>query len=570
MIVVELQRYQSGLVFTPSDSFVFKSIVGAHTTATYWTTTFGATGDTSALLVSINSVILGSSTYLSKMDTYNQCRVTQQSFFYDFGTQTLYVHLPHIYYWDDEVVTYGVALGMTNGDVVLIGGVQYDPLVRQAPNVNFKQDFRGYERLSFLSGSITFSNVNGQFDDIIQAPIYGNEVQQYYLPNGKMDYDRSELVPIASYYVEDYDFTLTEFTLNVQDKRKSGNAKILTKSTVQGKPIPLVYGQVRTCKCLVNDEAATGNVTFRAGEVLTGWGTVQRWNSSTEAWDNYVGGYVSQDLSTGTFVVTAANGRNGGSATGTPLKFRLLEPTGITPAKPTDIIKDLNERVLGITYISSNYDQTEWAAATTALYTIGTVFESNIELFEAVRLLQNGSYPGFRYEIKSDGKRTARIDDWTAAATWDIPSVDIKDNRTLLVKTDTKDFAASVKLYYDKEYNDNGRMSVTNTTYESYALATYRQKPQTEIETYLLNSTDANTAAAFWAERLSTVRPIVSVKLHGQEYYTVRIYDIMNIELCTDDRRYFGKWKAQVLSVLPDFQTLSCAIEAVLIEQIEC
>jgi hypothetical protein len=570
MIVTELQIYeQLDQFFTPYAPFTASAIVGEHTTATYWTSTFGALGDSTNQIKTINAVLLNSDIFLSKTDTLANCVNTPQSFFYDFGTQTLYIHYPHDLALPNVTIQAGVAIGATNGDVVLIGNQQYNPILRQVPNVQSKQDPLKYSKLAFVSGKVVFSNVGGEFDDIIQAPIYGNEINQYYLPNGKQEYERSELIPIASYYVEDYDFTLTEFSVNVQDKRKSQNSKILQLNTVPGDPVPLIYGQVRVAKALIDEaDGTTGNVTYRVAEELTNFGTVQSWNDTTKKWVNVTP--VSTDNATGRFVVSAANGRQGGASDGTPLQFRLLEPTGIVPAKPTDIIKDLNLRVLNIAYNTSNYNQTEWAASTTDLYTIGIVFDRNIELFEAVRIIQGGSYPGFRYEIDAEGKRTAIIDDWDKAAIKNVSWYDIKDNMTLSVSTDSKNFAAVVRLKYDKDWNEGKFLTVTNTDYQVEAQNKYRQSPTSEWESFLVSQADAEDMAEWLAFRLSEIRGIVKIELHGQEYYTLRIYDILNIDLCTEDRRYFGTWKAQVLSVYPKFDGLSNQITAVLIEQLEC
>ncbi len=574
MIVVELEIYQDTKVFVPHSPFVYKSIEGAHTTSDYWTTTFGATGDSSVQIIQVNSVIIQPSTYLSKQSSITLCQNTIQSFYFDETAQTLYVHVPHNIDIFQNTVRAGVSINGTNGDVVLIGGFQYDPIVRQVPNVTQKQDYIKYNTLSFLSGNIVFSNVGGEFDDIITSPIYGNEIRQYYLPNGKLDYLRSELVPIASYFVEDFDFSLSEFTINVQDKRKSGNANILSNADFSAgsgsiENVPLVYGQVRALECLVDEEeGTTGSVNFRAAVVLTALGTIQYWNDSNKTWNTVTA--ASSDLPNGRFVLTAANGREGGVSGGTPRKVRLLEPTGITPAKPSDVIKDLNLRTIGTAYNSTNYDTAEWEAEETGFTSIGVCFDSQMKLIEAIKKVQEGSYPGFRYEIAADGRRTIRINDWTRAVSKNISWFDIKDNMTLKVTTDYTSYFASVKVKYDRDFNEGKFKSVRNTTYQTDSFNKYRQKPEIEIESYQVSSTDANALALWWAERLHLIRGVVNITLHGQEYYSTRIYDILNIELCTENRAYFGSWKAQVLSVAPKFNELSTTITAVLIEKLEC
>lgn len=136
MIVTELQIYEElNNFFTPYAPFTASAIIGAHTTATYWTTTFGATGDSTNQIKTINAVLINSDIFLSKTDTLANCVNTPQSFFYDFGTQTLYIHYPHDIALQNVTIQAGVAIGATNGDVVLIGNQQYNPILRQVPNV---------------------------------------------------------------------------------------------------------------------------------------------------------------------------------------------------------------------------------------------------------------------------------------------------------------------------------------------------------------------------------------------------------------------------------------------------
>lgn len=171
--------------------------------------------------------------------------------------------------------------------------------------------------------------------------------------------------------------------------------------------------------------------------------------------------------------------------------------------------------------------------------------------------------------VDAEGKRTAIIDDWDKAAIKNVSWYDIKDNMTLSVSTDSKNFAAVIRLKYDKDWNEGKSLTVTNTDYQVSAQNKYRQSPTSEWESWLVSQADAEDMAEWLAFRLSEIRGIVKIELHGQEYYTLRIYDIVNIDLCTEDRRYFGTWKAQVLSVYPKFDGLSNQITAVLIEQLE-
>jgi hypothetical protein len=303
---------------------------------------------------------------------------------------------------------------------------------------------------------------------------------------------------------------------------------------------------------------------------------------------------TSIDLATGRFVLSAALGREGGTSDGTPKQCRLFEAIGIPNARASDVIIDLNRRVLGIGFNESFYDTTEWTNEASVLQPIGVVLDQ-MELYEAIRLIQNGANIGFRYEIRADGFITLRIDDWLrvpmmyaqlATETGDlitdefgniiwveiereeITVIDIKDNQSLGIKTDSAIYFASAKVQYAKDWNEDTYLSVTNTDYQESAFQKYRQKPEVTVPTFLTTELAAIARGTWTAQRLSEIRPILTCDLHGQDYYEMRIYDTLYIDLGTAERVYFGRWKAQVIGIDPKFDALSNRVTMVLTERV--
>ena len=96
----------------------------------------------------------------------------------------------------------------------------------------------------------------------------------------------------------------------------------------------------------------------------------------------------------------------------------------------------------------------------------------------------------------------------------------------------------------------------------------YRQAPALTIEAYMLTEVYAQQRSAFALERYASIPRRIAVQLHGKEYYGVQIYDMLQVELSLPGRAYLGTWKAQVISIDPDFENLSNAIEAVLVGRV--
>jgi hypothetical protein len=592
MTILELSRLSSASPMSPYSPFTYWSRPALRTTATYWTTTFGAPDESVASSTVISSIIENPATKYQQVSSISACEAVERSFFWDNGNQLLYMHITHTTEPDDDNFGFGSAFGYSDKDVVYIDRQEYLPYVRSVPSIAQKADLVSYDRLAFVSGSVELDNTDGHFDDIIDLPIYGNDLNIYYLPEIKNP-TRGDLIQLASFYVEDYNFSLSKFSLAVQDKRKAQNSKILKLRTPQGVEVPLIYGQVNRAKALVNEaEGTTGaTVAYRVAEVLTNLGTVQvdldgTWTTRATA---------NVDLATGSFTLSATNGRRGGVNTGAPLPCRVLSPIGIANTTVADVIVSLNQRILGIPYTDDFYDTAEWAIESATLSPASVVFDKNIELFEAIRRLQNGVNKGFRYEINPTGKRTLRVDDWSRmplmSAFWspdgfdifateddspiyvnvprtDITVIDIKDSKNLPVATDSAIFATSVTVAYAKDWNQGSFSRTTNTDFEAVAFEKYRQNPNLEIDSLLLTLSDAQARALWSAERLSEIRPILICELHGQEYYDVRIYDMLHIDLSSQSRVYFGKWQAQVIGIDPRFDGLTNRITAVLIGRI--
>jgi hypothetical protein len=610
MIIVELSRTTS--LTTPLVNFapfIYRTLPARRQTASYWTDIFGATGENVTDEIIVTGVFRKPQTSYDEAFDTTDLLTREQSWFWDNANQVLYIHMEHEIFPTFESFATGVVFGYSDQTVATIGATVYEPLVRSVPSVAQRADLINYDRMAFISGQVVFDNVAGQFDDIIDDPIYGNDVQIYYLEprivvedvaiidyalwsdgeDGIMTedgtepimlsyqsgtehrvtppiYDRTELVPLASLYVEDYSFSKDSFSVAVQDKRKSQNSRILSTITAQGEWIPLVYGTPRRAKAFVTDaDGAAGNVNYRVAETLTALGTVQvdvdgTWTPRTPA---------STDLATGSFVLSAANGRAGGATDGAPLACRVVEPTGIAISNVADIIVDLNDRVLDLPFDNNVYDTAEWVAESANLSTVAVVFDQDIELFEAIRILQNGSTKGFRYEIKADGLRTIRVDDFDRAPLASVDTIDIRNSNSMPIATDSAVFATHVTIAYAQDYNDKGKfLRVTDETYREDAMLKYRQDPLLEVEALVTTQALAESRGLWQAEKLSEIRGQATIELMGQNFYTLRIYDILDIDFSTTERVYFGKWRCQIIGVDPRFDGLTNRITAILIERV--
>lgn len=569
MTILEVVRYYDIHEFTFIDPFVIMCYPSRRSTASWWTDTFGALGDDSELEINVSGFIENPNKQYSKANSLNDCIAQPQSFYWDSENQILYAHISQYVLPSVSQFSIGITSGFTNRGVAYIDDILYKPLLKSIPSISQQADLKEYDQMAFIAGAIELINSGGQFDDIINDAIHGNDVFLYYMPSdpSRFRYTRSELVQLANLYVENYTFSLSEFLIDVQDKRKSMNAKLLSLDS-EGKPVPLLYGQIAGAKASVADDTGIP-VTYKLAPHMTDLGTVQCLGDF--GWANV--SPISYDLEAGTFIVSATYARSPGNGlgedTGSVLECRLINPVGITNASAADVIRDINQRILGIEYTSSNYDFSNWETAEATLSPIGVLFTSQMEVYKAISNIQNSCNLGFRYDIGADGKRRIIFDDWTAEPIGNIFWPDIKDNLTLTVKSDSTLLAAIVTAKYAHDYHADTWQTYVDDSKSEQVTTLYRQTPAMEIDTYLTSEAAAQQRAEFASGRFSRVFATAEVTLHGSQWYGLKIYDIITLELKTDRREYFGRWKAQIIAVDPALDELTTKISAVLIERTE-
>lgn len=567
--------------FAPVQPYVYEARPGGLELADFWTTTFGVVDESRDYTIVIKSFVRDFNVSYNEVLSFNDCVAQEGSFFWDNTNQILYVHFEHEHEGWTATYQYGTFFGFSDSRVVYIDDQEYLPLIDSVPSIAQSQDIVNYNKLAFINGRLTLNNrarrlegsVAGQLDAFITADLYNNDVFLYYLPDEAVseidEADSSDLVGLAAFYIEDYNIGLTEISLDLQDKRKSQNVtipsdKFLTSDYPNigdeaGGVIPLMYGEVREARAVpTNGETTSGDVSYRVALLLTVLGTVQV--NIDKIWTTV--STASVTLSTGEFTLSAANGRD---SNGAVRDCRVLLPTGIAITYTTDIIKDLNDRYLGIPYLSSNYDTTEWEAEEVALTSGGWVFDSEILLFEAIRIVQAGSSKGFRYEILPDGRRTIRIDDPDRAVSGRVEPVDILNRSEMPVSTDNEQVFAIIELAYNKSFNSGKFQRITDDTYRNEVLARYKQINSLPVETLLNGDVEAAAAALDRAGRFKNIPEIMELVLMGAEFLPKRIYDMIDIEATPDyadadtlfieGRQYYGFKKGKIVSIAPNINS---------------
>ncbi len=589
MIISEISKYYESGAQTNIAPFTYQQQPATHQTASYWINEFGAVDESIIFNIYINDFIRDYYNNYSETNNLLDCIDTEQSFFWLATSYILYNHFEHdLSPFTDNYYEYGRAFGFNNKSPIYIDDVFYKPIMLTIPSIAQQQDLVNYEQLAGMTGSIEFTNVEGKFDEFIDIDITGTKIRLYYLNDisGVDNYTRSQLVSLASYFIENDSISMNKYSIDLQDLRLKQNIEIPIetfnttdypdiKDSYVENIIPLLYGPVRRSEAIpIDGELGSGNdIDFRQAIILTSLGTVQveiddQWTTKTPTATNII---------LGEFTLAEADGRK---ANGEPYKCRVVNSIGIAITYSSDIIKDLNERYINVSYNNSLYDTTEWESEEIQLESIGIVFNKSIKLYEAIRMVQAGSNIGFRYDIAADGRRTIRIDDVDRTPIAYIIRNQIKGLIESPIETNKELLSAIVKVGYAKDYNSDKYLYVTNSDYQDSVLEKYREQPTVEIKTDLITQVQAENRAELYAARFSNMPRVVPLIIMGIDYYTLRIYDVIEAELTlafvnadtgevTGEREFFGVWKIQVLGIDPDFNEQGNNIAGYLIEKVE-
>ena len=512
---------------------------------TFWSSTFGVTEPIREKQTITGLVYDYTDTY-SQKETLAESQADEKSFYWDNEEQILTIHLDHN---QEHLIIpepnfqYGVAIGLTKDTVRTISGRDYLPLINQLDPVTYEVDKFNYDQLNFLVNNLRLNNLAGDFNEFKDAPLYGNLVQEFTGEDGDT-YDDLQLR--REYFVEDYDFSTKEIIIELQDTRKVLGTQFPTKyfndtdytsigDKSIGKLIPFGYGDLKNVKgYCVNEGALDGTVnpTFIFLEVL-GSTTISVDVKIDDIWVPQTSG-VSVVLATGLVTITGAKKTSGTTHSVLDVRASVEGIGGTHDSSPfsyaSDIIKDLNERYLGVPYDTSGYDTTEWEEEEIYLQPIGVYFDKADYVYNAVKDLQSLSSVGFKYDT-INGKRTIRVDNPNRTEVFSIPFIDVFNLDDIIADSNKTNMYNSTLIGYNKSISDGTAERKENTTYKDESFRLYRIYSVYDKISGLNSATWATNRAELQAEDLHLIRTIYEIVLSGEQYLDLKLYDILTIQL---------------------------------------
>lgn len=532
--------------------------------APFWTDTFGATEDTQERYI-VDDVVRSGINHYAQKSTAALCISDQQSFYFDIDNQILYIHIEHDHcqLTVNTNYTYRYAIGLTNDKPRYFYDIPFYPYISDLSSIEKEVDKFDYDELTLLVDTITFNNRSGFFNQFQDAPLYGNIM---ILKTGEEGDEYTDLVERLIFYIEDYDLSAEEFSVDIQDIRSIDTLDIPSETFSQDdyeylddddddEIIPFVCGPVigvpGTC---INPNNITkytdsdGNTAYVDPQfifcsVVSEFTTVYIEDSDSDT------GYTaltaaelaecSWDYDADPCILTIPfdlvcdsdeDVDDDDTYTVSDVKADL---TGLANSYGSDPIKQLSERYLGVSYDEDNYDIDTWETEEKYLAPIGWYLDSQQSIYEWFADFQCLSSVGFRFDFDATRRRKILVDNPNRDVKYTIPNVHVGNILTADGEKDIDEIYNIIDLKYNVDQEDTD-------TYDEVVNEDYLTESETIhggiISEYdktigVLDDTEASNRAAIQAEDDSFVRNNFTIELWGEKYFDIDLYDVLEVEL---------------------------------------
>lgn len=491
----------------------------------YFITIFGASDITNKESLNIQGFISEIRKRYALQTNLNDCINNEKSLYFNLVEQLLYIHFEHELNPYSDYTEFGKTFGFTNDKVRNFNGIKYLPEIISIPDFSEAVDPLQYERIGFRGGNTIYNNLpsennTGKFDN--NEKWFGNEQNILF---GKNNDDYFDLLKIQKLYIESNSINFNTTIFSCKDLREQQSINIpIDVFNISEYPdieddlidtiIPEAYGLINRIPGICINGKSAGNKFFYFASNMNSGNIIEA--KKNEVWVivtpvNITNGTVELSIVDAHIDGDNTKGLNDVRASGEFINIK----------NPADIIVELNKRYLDIDYNLSNYDIAEWEDEKQYLADVGLYLDDQKDIFEWIEILQYGSTVGFQYFINY-GKRTIRLDNPNRPVTKRVKSVEILND--IEIDNNAELFSTHAIINYD-----NKRLE--NRDYYDDVFMQHRKENKFEIDTLLINESDAYDKSVIIMEDQKEVRFITDIEIFGKEYFNLKIFDILDVEL---------------------------------------
>lgn len=489
-------------------------------------------------------------------DTYTEVtsianlRSQNKSWYFDSATQNLYIHFDSFLPW---WYFYSVELGLSSGysDKGYNSGLTYyPPYIESEIKLSEKVDSDFYGIDKYVPIDIDLLN-DGSLDGLAQSDLYGKQAIIYLgfegLDNGFDDFEKIKVGIIESIPTVRKDTV----TITLNDPRKFLSRKVpinrVTKTDYanlsdddDNRPKPLPFGDIRGAEpiCLNSEEGSPASYTFLLGDT-------EDYSLDSTQPTVYVNGastaITAYTPASGTFTMAPAN--YDPESDDIWVNFKGIYD-GELIEKGTDIIELLLSQFLNIEYISDNYDQAQWATATSAVYEVCYYIDEEISVADVCQEIAQ-SCRGFFKQTRA-GLWTFLFEDNSAAVSDTIYKEDILNDVT--AEYDTSRYISSGVVKYSPHWASGKFLRIVEDDYESAAYQKYKRYRSREWETIISNETDAVDFGDKLVSKYDEIVPEFKVRTSLQ-FIALNLFDTVNVEIERINTTWYGTVKCVILGI---------------------
>jgi len=449
-------------------------------------------------------------TDLAQVDSIDDCKAVDASFYYDGATTRIYMHLPDFEPPLGKTLLFGVGLGFAN-KVNSLGtyyNMQYwEPRISSVQSIKKSIDPLFFGVIKYQGGKITLINADGVFDDWKTRNLYGKATRILFGDDGDA---YADFVRVHSGFIQNDERDFDTLAITVTDVRASLSQSIATNLLNQtdypylsdgnvDTPKPVVYGAVKNAPCIcLNEEETTPSyyiflfmdTEFNQASSITVYKTVDGVKTTLPP--------AAINYSTGTFTLTYAVA----NAVLGDISADITTPI----TNGVAIIKDLLYRYDGKNYLASFWDITEVDAAEVLSRDTNVYIDDDAKLSEVLGKVCEDI--DARFFAHDTGKYTVRVFNANRAITRTILTDEWVDAPNITNSGD--EYLTSCVIKYDHDIKDDTYKQIEYLDYYDTAFTRYKKAKTETFETNLPDVTAATDKAATIMAYSSDVKDIIS------------------------------------------------------------
>lgn len=481
-------------------------------------------------IYNVQSLLIDGASY-SATTSLADCRITNQSFYYDRGTTKLYIHFDEFEPPLNKIISVGAATGFSWGvmDSAYYNDDYYEPRVKKIFPIKKNKDPLYYGLLKFITGKVKAINNDGYFDDWKRRNLFAQATRILIGQNGD---DYEDLAKIFSGFIEDDSTDHEDFSVTLQDIRAGLTQPIATNYLTltdyphleEGNvnaPKPIAYGNIYNAPCIcLNEEETAATYTFLLCD--TEFNDV-----SATGFKVYVDGVdrtsnATLTGATGTFTLPTAYYDAGDEVTA---DFIVSITNGV------EIVKDLIHRYDNKPFLASFWDLDEVNTAGALSRNTSLYIDDDTKLSECIEKVcfdidalffakDDSTYTIRIYDEDRDPIKIIKGDEWISQ-----PSVDNEGSQYL----------TKAIIQYKKNVNDDEYLQFVNSEYRDSAFSIYKRDKTETFETGLYTEAEAIQKSETILDFSSNIPNVVQRSVSLFDNIDLEIMDFV---ICSPFTRY--------------------------------